>query len=140
MGYRRRPPVYRLVFQDPEMEGLEVRMKSVTVGEFLELTGLDDTAALAGATLKDGAVISSPLTRAAGNAIVDWNLEDDNGPVQPGYDALIAQDTDFVRQIVKAWFEAVSGVSAPLQHGSSGGGPSPEGSLQLASASQSLAS
>lgn len=140
MGYRRQAKRYRLVFEDPEMEGLEVLMKSVPIGQFMELTGLDENTILGEGVTLAGGPVPARMLHAAGDAIVEWNLEDDDGPVKPGYDALAAQDIGFVYQIVKAWVEAMSGVPAPLQQGSSGGGPSPEGSLHLASASRSLAS
>lgn len=142
MGYRRQAKRYWLVFTDPEMEGLKVLMKSVSIAQFMEITGLDDNTILGeGVTLAQGAPVAGRLARAAADAIVEWNLEDDDGnPVKPGFDALMALDMGFVQAIVKAWFEAISGVAAPLPEGSSDGGPSPEGSLHLASASRSLAS
>lgn len=139
MGFKLEPRVYKLVFDDPELGGLEVRAASVSIGEFMEITGLDETTVLGGVTLPDGMPVRvGLLTRFAG-VLSDWNLTGPKDePLPATLETLKTQDVYLVRSIVKAWLEAVSGVTPPLPSASGSGETSAEASLELASSSQSL--
>src|SRR5215510_14389149 len=113
------------------MEGLEVRARSITTGKLLALSRLRAPTL----TAED----VEELFMALADALVDWNLEDENGnPVPATVEGLYAQDLDFAQRIVWAWIDAVSGVDAPLEPSSPSGGPFPEASIPMEPLSVSL--
>lgn len=144
MGYRRAKKTYKLVFADEEMEGLEVTMKALTVGEFMDLAALaskvgggvdeDDLSGLAEA--------ADAMFKSLADKLDHWNLEDEDGkPVEASYDGVRSQDMGFVLVIVNAWMNGIAAVPLPLPNGSSDGASSdPEQSLDLESLSSSLTS
>lgn len=137
MGYKR-TKTYRLVFEDPEFEGLEVRAKSVPTGSFLKITELMDLGGSEGFTSDDMDKIRDLFGTFAG-ALIDWNLEDDDDqPVPATLDGLLSQDLDFVLQIIKAWMEAVTTPPESLGKGSPSGVQFPEGSIPMAVPSPDL--
>ena len=131
MGYQRKRRVYRLDFEgDPVLDGLEVRARSLNLGEFLATSRLAGMAA-GGVTPEDVDVFEGLFATFAG-ALVSWNLEDDEGrPVPATLDGVKAQDVDFVMPIVNAWFKAIAGVASPLGPPSSAGVPSLEASIPM---------
>lgn len=135
MGYRPQSKVYKLVFADPEMDGLTVRMRSPRIGELRELL------ALAQFDPKnpqpEDARNAGRLFEVFADALISWNVEDDQGaPVPADLAGVSTQDADFIQQIVREWL-AVFKVSAPLGNGSSAGERSLEQSLAAASRSPS---
>lgn len=130
-GYRRPAKVYKLVFADEEMAGLEVRARSVPLGGFLDLLKL---AKARGGKLDPAQVDNiGKLFEAFSKALVSWNLEDDEGvPVPATLDGLHSQDIDFVFSIILAWMDAIAGVPAPLERTSPGGVPSEEALIPMA--------
>lgn len=136
MGYRRESIQYKLVFDDPSLEGLEVVTKSVSSGRLLKLMKLADLAGNAGKrrefTADDASAVES-LFGGFASALISWNLEDEKGePVPATLDGVNDQDFDFVLSIIMAWINAVAGVSSSLGKGSSNGPPSLEESLPMA--------
>lgn len=124
-GYKRERPLYKLVFADPEFDGLEVMTKSLPLGEFLELQKLQARAA------EDPDAAEQVIRRLA-DVIVSWNLEDDQDQAVPAtYDGLLGQDLPFVMVIFQAWQEAVSSVPNRSPDGSNGGGTSLELSIPM---------
>lgn len=136
-GYRPNRKVYKLRFEDEDMDGLVVRVRSTSVGSLLVVAGFitidpDNLGPQDLAKLHE-------LFAMLASALVEWNVEDDDGvPVPATLDGIKSQDADFVMVIVRAWFEAISGVPAPLGPPSSGGGPSlaPSIPMEPLSASQ----
>lgn len=128
MGYRPERKIYRLSFEDHP--GLEVRAKSVPLGEFLsisELAGVNGR----DVTRQDTAKVAELFSGFAG-ALVDWNLEDDGGtPVPATLEGLYSQDFDFALEIIVGWMESIAGVPGPLDKPSSSGSPSLEASLPM---------
>lgn len=134
MGYRRARKTYRLKFEDPDMEGLEVLAHSLALGDFLRVASMagDVSAQAANA---DG------LFKEFAKALESWNVEDELGvPVPATYEGVCTQEFDFVLAIVTAWMEAMSAVKPPLPGASNNGATFPEGSLPMASLSPSLSS
>jgi hypothetical protein len=129
-GYQRTPKVYKLRFEDDEYDGLVVRARSIRLGAFLELStlvGVDPTSMRPEDTAK-----IEQLFQAFAGALVDWNLEDEDGtPVPATFEGLASQEADFVLPIVKAWFAAVASVPRPLPAGSSNGQQSLEASIPM---------
>lgn len=123
-GYRPNRRVFVLRFEDDDYAGLVVKARSVKLGAFLGVASL--------VNLDPGNVSAADvdrftdLFREFAAALVEWNLEDeDTGqPVPATLEGIQTQDTDFVMPIIKAWFDAIAGVSAPLGRTSSDGPPS----------------
>lgn len=140
MGYTRNR-VYKLVFDDPSMEGLEVRARSVKLKQMLKmmhLTGKDQ---------RNTGQVEEMLDIFA-SALVSWNLEDEmldeSGeptsvklPVPANREGLESQDFDFVFEIILAWMEAVMSVTGPLGKKLSSGAQSLEASIPMETLSPS---
>jgi len=122
------PKVFRLVFSDPDMDGLVVRARSVSLGTVRRIRALPDDADALEETLR----VFVP-------ALVSWNLRDeDDQPVPATTEALNDLDMDFVSAILAAWMSAVTGeVPDPLERRSNGGGPSLEASIPMEALSAS---
>jgi hypothetical protein len=138
-GFKRPGKVYKLVFTD-DLDGLEVKARSMSTGALLDMAPLLDLKLSATPTAEEMEGIRDLLERFA-EVLVSWNLEDDDDqPVPADIDGLLAQDLDFVMTIITAWADAVSGVPAPLPQTSPGGEPSLAASIPMDVSSQSLAS
>lgn len=125
MGYRRERKVYKLVFEDPQYEGLEIRAASIPVGKLLKLANVGD---LNNVTQEE----LSAIFEVFAGALISWNLEEDDGtPVPTTVDGLYTLEIDFIMQIISAWMEAVAGVPGPLRQRSSNGSRSVEQSLPM---------
>lgn len=131
MGYKRNPKIYNLVFgDDTDYPGLEVQVRSLTMGQLFKTWTGDETSNSAAATY-DLLV----------ERLVSWNLEEEDGtPVPTTREAIDDQDDDMIVAIQKQWLAAVRGVSAPLGSGSNSGATSPVESMLTEIPSQSLAS
>lgn len=141
MGFRPEPRTYTLQFTEPSLDGFEVKVRSVSLDEFMKMTGVDEETALGGVTIRDEKPVAPTLLEKIVGRIVSWNLDDDKGkPLPVTYTSLKKQDLYLNRALAKAYLEAVSGVSAPLDGRSGSGGTSPEEPPDLGSASQSLSS
>lgn len=135
MGYKRTAKVYNLVFADPDMEGLEVKARSMPLGDLMAMADTIDN--IEKATIGD---VDGMLAKFA-EVLVSWNLEDDDDtPVPTTLDGLKSQDQEFVFAVVLAYVNAVTGVSAPLPQTSPGGEPSLAASIPMDVSSPSLAS
>lgn len=138
MGYKRPGKVYRLVFTD-DLDGLEVKARSMSTGDLLDMAPLLDLKMSTSPTADELGQVRDLLERFAG-VLVSWNLEDDDDqPVPADVDGLLAQDLGFVMQVITAWADAVSGVPAPLPQPSPGGEPSLAASIPMETSSASLA-
>jgi hypothetical protein len=117
MGFKAPRTIYKLVFTEPEYEGLTVRARSASTEEFLAITDLSDNAEENG-----GAAIRNLLETFA-TVLVSWNIDDDRTGQQlvPDFDGLKTLEFAFVMKIVNAWIEAVGDVPAPLESGSTPG-------------------
>jgi hypothetical protein len=126
MGYKVKKKLYKLIFADEDMAGLEVVMTSVPMGDLLALQQIDPKVAAT-----DPAQFRTLMEIFAG-AMLSWNLEDaDDQPIPITADDILAQDIDFIMAIISAWTSAISGVSAPLDGGSTSGGNSLEASMPM---------
>lgn len=140
MGFKR-DKTYRLVFADPEFEGLEVRARSVPTGQFLKITELMGLKDSGGFTAEDKDKITELFATFA-DALIDWNLEDDEKdesgqrtgrdiPVPATLAGLLTQDLDFVLDIIKAWMDAVTTVPDAVGKASPSGVTYPEGLIPM---------
>lgn len=140
MGFVPEPRRYWLVFTDPALGGLKVLAKSLPLGEFMEMTGLDETASLGGATLRDDVPVPATMLAKFAGCLVEWNLGPEGKPLPCTVATLRKQEVWAVRAMVRAWLEAVSGAPPPLPQASSNGQLSEEASLGLETLSGSLPS
>jgi hypothetical protein len=134
-GYKRKAKNYVLAFEDPEMDGLEVRVKSMPVGKVREFL-----------RLREEAEDANSMEAAFGmfdDCLLSWNLlDDDDQPVPANQAGIDTQDVDFIMAIVTAWMETITGVSDadPLDGRSTSGEPSLVASLPMVPLSASQAS
>lgn len=134
MGYVPKRKIYNLAFEDPEMNGLEVRIRGLTTGQYMDVVSMKEQAESGGETAE--------LFEFMADRLVDWNILEDDGitPVPASLDGLKTLDMAFSMAIVNAWTSAIAGVPAPLEQPSSGGEPSLVASIPMESLSPSLAS
>lgn len=132
MGFNVRR-VFHLVFEDPALLGLEVRAHSVSMDTFLRITKLANDAKKM-ASGDDGAVdmtVVAELFSLVGEALVSWNAEADDRAIPANAEGLGAMDIDIALTLIKAWMDAIGGVSGPLGRTSSDGAPSEEASIPM---------
>jgi hypothetical protein len=139
VGYKPKRKTYKLVFDDEDMAGLEVRARSMDLGGFLRITEMGD---LMGRqiTPDDMARVRELFTLFA-DALLEWNITDDDGGAVPAsFAGMCKQEPEFVISVIKAWSEAVGGVRPPLPQPSSGGEQSLEAQIPMEAFSPSPAS
>lgn len=130
MGFKIKRKTYLLEFEDPEFEGLMVEVRSAPLGQFIDMTKMaqlaeekDETAA-ANATVK--------LFESFSNALVTWNLEDeDDNPVPATFEGLQTLDVDAAMYLIQSWMTAIGGVNTPLGSASTAGATSLEASIDV---------
>lgn len=147
MGFLPEETIYKLVFDDTALNGLEVRARSIPVGTLTMLTTLSDRvgAVVPGKFTSQQMGAVDELLQGFASALVDWNLERRNSDgnveaVPASIEGIRTQDPVLMMTIVKGWFDAVGGIAAPLGDSSTSGEPFPEGSLPMEALSPSLAS
>lgn len=142
MGFTPPRRTYLLDFAGTELDGLEVRTRSVPLGKFLEMGELAEL-------VEDTEVISAAHQRQATtgmldlfvSALVSWNLQDDDGEDVPTTSAGMASlDPKHVTMMITAWQTAIADVPAPLNQPSTVGERSVEASLPMEPLSENLAS
>lgn len=125
--------VYKLTFEDERFEGLEVRVKSMPLGKFIEIASLIDEGGFTGETAPEVFARFSKV-------LVSWNAEDDEGPLPMTAEGLLRLDIVEARTIIEGWRDAITGATGPLDQSSSDGAPSPEVSIPMESLSENRAS
>lgn len=126
MGFNRTQTVYKLVFDDEELEGLVVRVRRGSVRERFEF---DKT-------------LNKPDEQIDYFArfLVEWNVEDDTGAALPlTAESLWSLEAPTLHAMLHAWYDAVS-VPAPLETPSNDGEISEVASIPTETLSGSLAS
>jgi hypothetical protein len=91
----------------------------------------DDTASAKAAKEAGNTDTASKSTRDMltmfANALIEWNLEDENGvPVPPTLEGIESQDLPFVLSLVEAWTSILAGTSEDLGKDSDSGERFPE--------------
>jgi hypothetical protein len=126
MGYRL-GRTYSLQFQGA-MAGAEVKLRSANVATVLELRRLigdEDRAA---------------LVELLADNLLEWNLEDADGePVPPNAAGILEHLEEVVLGVIlREWYKAATGVTAPLDEPSTDSAPSVELSIPMEMSSASL--
>lgn len=124
MGFELEETLYVLRFEEPKYEGLVVKMREATIGNLVDLAGMDQDA-------MDPAILSDTFKMLA-DSVAEWNLEVKGEPVGTAVDNIRRLPVGFVMDLLKAWQFSTVGVSAPLDDASMNGKPPPELSLQTA--------
>jgi len=109
MGYAVKPKVYRLTWDEShDQHGLEVAIEGMVLGEHLELLTLT--------TIADELATVVPK-------IQSWNLEDGKGqPLPVSVESLMKHgDRRLAVAIVRAYMQALTGVSGPKEKPSNDG-------------------
>lgn len=112
MGFRPPRKIYNLDFAGTEYNGAHVRMRGTTLSEQVHIEDL---------RASDDPDSGRALFEFMAGLLIDWNIEDDNGPVPATLDGVRAQDFHFVMAIINALQTAAAGVEAPLPASSPSG-------------------
>ncbi|MFZ3473086.1 hypothetical protein ACODT3_10870 [Streptomyces sp. 4.24] len=132
MGYKPKRKIYHLDFEGTDFEGLQVSIRGLNTGQYLDLFEAKAEAEAGGETSRLLTIMASRL--------VAWNVEDDGDmPVPATLDGIKTQDLDFNLAIVNSWTTAMAGVPAPLAPSSPAGEPSLVESIPVDILSPSLA-
>jgi hypothetical protein len=128
VGFRE-PSTITLTFAPgDEYHGLEVRMRGLSIADWLQAAGLDGG---------EGDNTSATMKRFY-DALISWNLEDADGNPVPVSDAQ-NRDSRMIRRLNNAWIEALQGVrrNDPLPDASPSGGTSPAPPIPMTPVSES---
>lgn len=115
-----------LKFQNEELQGLEVRARSLSMGRLLDVSELKDEFRR---TSGRGALVE--FFKAFEGALEYWNLEDESGPVPQTVDGLLSLDMSLALMIVTTWFDAMASVGDDLGKGSTSGVKTLEASMPM---------
>lgn len=108
--------VFRLVFDDDAFEGLEVRVRSLSIGQVVDIVDPPE------ATPREKALRGA---QRLAEGLVEWNVEYPDGtPVPMTADGILSQDPALISAINQARLDAVIGVPDPLGPSSNGGATS----------------
>ena len=143
MGYKPGRKVYHLKFDEAhELHGLELKVKSIPMHEFADLSALADKAQSPTATAAEAESQIDTLYNFFLASLVWWNVEDeDDQPVAMTVESLKAHlDFEFVIQVILAWMTEIASVAAPFVASSNSGGTSVAPSLPMETLSPSRAS
>ncbi|MER7234025.1 hypothetical protein ABT348_24120 [Streptomyces olivaceus] len=119
MAYTRKRRTVTLEFGDEQGEfaGLEVEVKSLSMGEFFKMSKLVHKREMSEQEVES-------LLRTFSNKLVAWNVEDEDGTRVPAsFDGLMAMDLEFNLKIIEVWLKAI----APPEATSDLGKDSPSG-------------
>jgi hypothetical protein len=139
VSYKVKRTVYKLHFADPDYEGMEVRVRAMSMADRLHAAfdlawdPDDDMPTRRGKQQDLHAMFLSH--------IADWNLtEEDDTPVPVTMTGLLSLEPDFLGTLVGVWQMGRAAIPAPLDSDSSSGEPSPVESILAELPSENLAS
>jgi hypothetical protein len=155
MGHRIKRKVFLLKFEEgSDLDGATVRVRSVPFGTFLSMVGLAGAASSAISesstpeeilSVIDSEDVASMgrLMSGFGKALVDWDLEEEDGTAIPAtVEGVLGLDTDVALDLIRPWIQAIQGVrsDSPLSGGSVSGTTTAAVSLPMEPLSESRAS
>jgi hypothetical protein len=118
MGFEAPQTLYKLIFEDPGMAGLEVTVREPSIDDLLAMSG-----AAADAKTMTAAQVRGMFEAFA--ALLDsWNLERKGVPVPATYEGVVAQNAGFVMKIIAALDQTIArpDPTSPPASGSGGTG------------------
>lgn len=119
MSYKRKRKIYNLDFTGTEYEGLEVKVRGLTTGEYLEIVSLS-------APSTEGDKETEGMLRMFATHLVHWNLVDEvtGEPVPTTYEGVISNDFVMNMYVINAWTQALASVPEATEKKSVTGEPS----------------
>lgn len=118
MSFKRKRKVYNLDFSGTEYDGLQVKVRGLTTGEYLEIISLS-------VPTDEGAKETEGMLRMFASHLVEWNLVDDDTAlaVPTTYEGVISNDFVMNMSIVNAWTDAIANVPERTEKKSVAGDP-----------------
>lgn len=113
MGFKRNAPTLALTFEG-ELSGLQVDTRTVGRKQYRQLAELHEQFSGERPQGADAWNAFDSLCEAFARVLVAWNLEDDNGPIEPTSEALDDQGIEFTLALVIGWLQAVDVYTAQL--------------------------
>lgn len=115
MGYRKTPRINTLEMDGELLNGLVIRVKSISFGKVRSVMRAMDSD-------EGGAEVMETVVKTLGGALVSWTLEDEDGnPVEANAEGLESLDFDEVMAVVGKWLESITGPAPELGKDSSSG-------------------
>lgn len=123
MGFKKPVKIYVLSFDEEEYEGLEIKVRGMSMKEMLDISRLE------GKEDRESIVL---MMRLFAEKIVSWNMEEEDGtPVPHTAATLMDLDPEFVGACIGSYMGAVKGVSDPLEKPSDSGPSSLAASIPM---------
>lgn len=118
MSFKRKRKVYNLDFEGTEYDGLRVKVRGLTTGEYLDLVSL-------GAPSTEGDKETEKMLQLFSSHLVWWNLEDDetDEPVPTSFEGVKSNDFTMNMAIINAWTDAIATVPEKTGKKSGSGDP-----------------
>lgn len=118
MSFKRKRKVYSLDFEDTEYDGLHVKVRGLTTGEYLDLVSLS-------APNTEGDKETEQMLKLFASHLVWWDLEDEETgePVPLTYEGIKSNDFTMNMAIINAWTDAIA--SVPEKTGKKSGSGEP---------------
>lgn len=123
MAYVKKKTTYKLVWDEGDYEGMEVRVSSAPVGELAEIMDLSS---------KGDYDSTMALIAKLADRLVSWNItEEDGTPTPPTLAGLKSLDLGEMTEIVTKWAQAMVHIPEGLGKDSTSGGSALEASLPM---------
>lgn len=105
MAFKRKRRVYHLDFEGTEYEGLEVKVRGLTTGEYLDIIALS-------APGTEGDRETDGMLRMFADHLMFWNLidEETGEPVPTTYEGVKTNDFVMNMFIINAWTDAIASI------------------------------
>jgi hypothetical protein len=118
MSFKRKRKVYDLDFAETEYDGLRVKVRGLTTGEFLDLMSLSGSE-------DEGSKETEELLKLFASHLVSWNLEDDDSDelVPTTYEGIRSNDYGMNMAIINAWTSALANIPEKTEKKSDSGEP-----------------
>jgi hypothetical protein len=116
MGFEAPETLFKLIFEDPDMAGLEVTVHEPTIDDLLAISGMD----AAGAKTMDPAKVRGMFSAFAG-LLDSWNLTRKGEPVPATLEGVLSQSPGFIMKIVAALDKTIARPDPTSQPASSTG-------------------
>ena len=101
MGFEAPETLFKLIFEDPGMAGLEVTVREPSIDDLLAMSAAGDTKTMDPDLLR-------VMFKAFADLLDSWNLERKGKPVPATYEGVIAQSPAFIMKIVAALDQTVA--------------------------------
>lgn len=134
-NYKRKRKIYKLDFEGTEYDGLEVRVRGLTTGEYLQIIQLS------AASGDEGDKETEGMLKMFASHLIGWNLTDEEDePVPTSYEGVVANDFVMNMAIITAWTNALGEPTEKLEKKSSSGDLALVASIPTETLSQSQVS